>query len=216
MIYLILGDHSLEKEQKINEIRKKTFPSKDAFNLDYESLNADKLDSDQLKKSLISLPALAKQRLILIRNIAKLSNQNKKIILEFVEEGHDHAVLILDCHDSEMQNKFIKEIRSVAKVIRFASGSTLNIFDVTRALSSRKQAESLKILSQLLDQGEHPLKLLGGLVWFWGKCRERLSPDKFSKGLRYLQETDSHIKRSRLKPENSLEILVVKLSLLIT
>lgn len=76
----------------------------------------------------------------------------------------------------------------------------------------RSPAEALKMLTQLLEEGSHPLQILGGLVWFWGKSRERLSPAQFKKGLLALQEADLNIKRSRTRPEHSLEILIVKLA----
>ena len=71
-----------------------------------------------------------------------------------------------------------------------------------------------------IDNIYHPwytrtLQLMGGLVWFWGKLKQRISAEKFKKGLLHLQEADLNIKRSRIKAEYALEVLVVKLCLLI-
>ena len=82
-------------------------------------------------------------------------------------------------------------------------------------MTARNPVEALKILGNLLVEENHPLQIMGGLIWFWGKSRTRLSADQFKKGLMCLQEADLNIKRSRLKPEHTLEVLVVKLSSLI-
>ena len=74
-----------------------------------------------------------------------------------------------------------------------------------RAMSSRNAGEALKILDELLESNVHPLQIMGGLVWYWGKERERLSPQSFYKGLTALEEADLNIKRSRLKPEHAVE-----------
>ena len=73
----------------------------------------------------------------------------------------------------------------------------------------------LKILNDVLDHGDHPLQILGALVWFWGKNKPRVNPERFQRGLNELQEADWNIKRSRLRPEHTLEILIVKLCSLV-
>ena len=81
---------------------------------------------------------------------------------------------------------------------------------------SRSPKDALKILGDIFSSGTHPLQVLGGLVWFWGKTKNRLSSQNFNLGLRELQQTDLNIKRSRLKAEYVLEVLVVKLCSLLT
>ena len=51
---------------------------------------------------------------------------------------------------------------------------------------------------------------MGGLVWSWGKARSFARRENFQKGLVALQEADLNIKRSRLAPQQALEVLVVK------
>ncbi|MBZ0166329.1 MAG: hypothetical protein K8I00_05930, partial [Candidatus Omnitrophica bacterium] len=71
-----------------------------------------------------------------------------------------------------------------------------------------------KLLAVLLRDGTHPLQIMGGLVWIWGRLKNRISADNFQQGLRELQAADLNIKRSRLHPEHAVEILVTKLCLL--
>ena len=84
MIYFLLGEDRLAKDQKINEIKAACLSSDDALKFDYELLHSIKLDPAVLKKALIALPAVAKKRFILIRAVEKLSAPNKKIITDFI------------------------------------------------------------------------------------------------------------------------------------
>ena len=217
MIYLFLGEDGEAKEQKIAEIKKTCLPSDDALKLDYELLHGSKLDPAVLKKALIALPAISKRRLILIRSVEKLNTQNKKIILDFLQGENQHAVLILDLDEALPKNNFFRKMTDDAEAMCFGRGTAKgNVFDMTRAMERRNPSGALKILNQLLNGGDHPLQIMGGLVWFWGKSKNRLSRDQFKKGLLVLQEADLNIKRSRLKPEYAVEIAVTKLSSLIS
>ncbi len=81
---------------------------------------------------------------------------------------------------------------------------------MTRVMAN-DPAQALKILNELLEEGIHPLQIMGGLLWFWGKEKFRLKGDRYNKGLLVLQEADLNIKRSRLLPEHAIEVVVVKL-----
>ena len=210
MTYLFLGEDQISKDIKIRELKNKLFPSFEATKFDYEILYAQKLESDTLKKALISLPALAKQRLIVIKECHKLSPHNKELIIEFVKNPGP-CVLILDSDKMETDDSFVRKLGSLIKVISAKGEPQLNVFNLTRAISMRKQIDALKILAGLISSGEQPLQIMGGLVWYWKNAREGFSFDQFKKGLIALQEADLNIKRSRLKPEHALELLVVKL-----
>ena len=211
MTYLFLGEDTLAKDQKITELKKKILPTPQAAQFDYESLSASKLDPEDLKKSLISLPAIASKRLIIIRDCHRLSAHNQELIVEFLEKSFQHAVLVLDSGEWDQKNSFLKKIRRMVELVEFSSSPKLNVFDLTKAIDLKKEVEALKILDQLTSGGTHPLQVLGGIVWFWGQTRSRLSAKQFEGGLLALQEADLNIKRSRLKPEYAVELLVVKL-----
>ena len=211
MNYLFLGEDSDKKELKIAEIKTKVLPSPDAQKFDYEVLYAHKLSPEVLKKTLIDLPAVAKKRLVLLHDGHKLSPQNKKLILEFVSAEADHVVLLLESREWEPGDSFVKKIKPYVKILDFLKQEKLNVFNMTRAMTLHRKQEALKILFGLLAEGVHPLQIMGGLVWFWGKSKGRMAPQSFEKGLEFLQEADLNIKRSRLRPDYSLEVLVVKL-----
>lgn len=215
MIYLFLGQDAPAKDQKIAELKKKTLKSPEAFRFDFEVLHAHKLDPQDLKKAFDSLPAVAPQRLLLVRGCHRLSPQNKKLVSEFAKSKSEKLVLILDSDEMSSKDTLIRTLGRGVQIVDFRKSQPLNAFDLTKAISFKKSVESLKILSQLLEDGTAPLQIMGALVWFWGQMRNRISSEEFEKGLIVLQEADSNIKRSRLKPEQALEVAVVELGLLI-
>ncbi len=212
MIYLFFGQNYTNKDQKIQEIKKKLLSADNSEHFDFDQLDGTKLSAEDLKKSLVAMPAVLKQRVVLIRKIEKLSTQNKDLLLNWIKEKNQNCVLLLDSDEGESKNAFLTKLSANAQVFSFAVGKGKNVFDMTRALSSRNDVEALKILDELLEAGDHPLQIMGGLVWFWGKQKGIVAKAKFEEGLEILQEADLNIKRSRLKPEYAIELLVVKLA----
>jgi len=216
MIYLLLGEDGAAKESKIAQIKAQNLPSDDALKLDFESIDGQKCDPAQLKKALLALPAISKNRLIHIQSTEKFNDHNKKIILDFIDSDHSHVAVIFNSDAPSAKNNFLKKIAEKAEVLQFGRAQTSsNVFDMTRAMERRDPTGALKMLDSLLDEGNHPLQIMGALVWFWGKCKNRLSAESFKKGLLVLQEADLNIKRSRLNPNYCVEIVVTKLSSLI-
>lgn len=109
MIYLFLGDDNLAKDQKIAELKSKILQTNDAFKFDFDLLHANRLSAEDLKKSLIALPAIASKRLVVLRDIEKLSPQNKDLILEFIDKDESCIDLILDANQVDGRSAFMKK-----------------------------------------------------------------------------------------------------------
>ena len=124
-------------------------------------------------------------------------------------------MLVLESSEVTEKDSFVKKVKPFAEIVSFSVEKRSNVFDMTRAMSYKKPADALKILSGLISEGSHPLQIMGGLVWFWGKAGQRIGMQKYEKGLRALQDADLDIKRSRLKPDYAMEVLVVKLCTLL-
>ncbi|MBP9853396.1 MAG: hypothetical protein KBD53_00850 [Candidatus Omnitrophica bacterium] len=213
MMYLLKGDDYQAKEQKLDELRNKILSSPDARRFDYDNLDATKLSPEDLKKSFLTLPVVNKQRLIIIRHIQKTSAQNQNIILDFLKTNSKDCILIADC--SEMSQKgFLDKLEKSATVLTFGGRKKLSVFDMKMSIGSGNSREALNVLSALINEGNHPLQLMGGVVWIWGDQKKRISSANFQQGLKELKEADLNMKRSRLPPEYALEVLITKLCLL--
>lgn len=223
MTYLLIGETSYEKDQKIADIKNKHLVKKsssqnltvESVEFDFETLHGHKLDSAEFKKSLLALPTFASARVILIRELQKFSPQNKEILLDFLSQKSAHIVFILDAGKVERKNAFIDKVRAFAKVSQFGYKRSPTVFNMFDCLLARQPEQALKILSDLFEGGSHPLAVLGGLIWSWGKNKNRFSHEAYQKGLVLFQQTDMNIKRSRLNPQQAMEVAVVKLGVIL-
>ena len=212
MLYLVLGEDDPRKQAKVAELKKKYLRSADALQLDFDVLYADRCDSRTLKKSLLSLPAVSPHRVLLIHNGHKLKTEGAQMLLE-VLPGLEQLVVILEAQRSPFKGRGRKSATDLKmQVFDYPLPEGRTVFQMTEAMSRRQADQALKILTELMDAGQHPLQIMGGVLWFWKKMQRRMTGRHFEQGLRYLQETDIHIKRSRIRPQYAMEVLVVQLT----
>ena len=216
MLYLLSGEDNLNKNKKIEEIKKEYLTSSNSLQFDYDILHAVKLDPATFKEALYRLPLAAKKRVVILRQADALKKIHHEILLEFVQKqpSPSHLVLILDFLESDLNHSFLKEISPYAKVAKFSGQPLKTVFDMTNCLSRRDLKEALKILNLLITDGIHPLQMMGALIWHWKNIRPRLTREKFCRGLEVLEEADLNIKRSRLDPQTAVEVALVKLDVL--
>lgn len=212
MTYLFVGRDIAKKDAKIADLKNKLFKDPSSLAFDFELVSGHKLDSDDLRKSLLSLPQTSSQRMVVIRQCEKLNEHNREIVLDFISQELKALVLVLDYDEMDTRSSFFTKLKPLVQFVTFGSEKALNVFDMTRAISSHDAPGAMKILHELLVNNTHPLQIMGGLVWFWSKEREKLSVQRFEKGLKILQEGDLNIKRSRLRPEYAVEKVVVELT----
>ena len=175
MTYLFLGNKTEDKSSKIEKIKSQYLKNKEARHFDCVSLYADKLDNDTLKKSLIDLPAVAQKRIVVVRLIEKLNKDHQRIIEEFIEGEENSTVLILDSDRVDLKNAFINKLKKNAEVFICDSGKKENVFDMTRNIERKNNVSALKILFQLVADGEQPVRILGAMVWFWADEKQSVA-----------------------------------------
>ena len=154
-------------------------------------------------------------RVVLIRAAEKLNQRNKDLLLEVLAEKPKALIVIIEATALDGKTTFYKKISKLAEVKRFGVDEKGNVFDITNAMERHKTDEALRALHRIMDEGQHPLQIMGVLIWFWNKMKKRVGRDVFKKGLLELQEADLNIKRSRLQPDYAMEVVVTKLCSLI-
>ncbi len=209
MLYLILGEDSYAKDNKIIQIKASILVKPESHHFDFESLDAQHLSGANLKKALLALPVMSNKRLLLIRHAHQLKSEAIKVLEAFVAEKYESCDVILEAIDTLKAD--FKNIVAQAQTSHFGVTQESNIFDMTKLMTAKKTTDALKILNEFFDEGMYPLQMMGALVWYWGKEGRMLGPQKFQRGLKALEEADLNIKRSRLMPEYAMEKLVVEL-----
>jgi len=211
MIYLLFGQDNFAKEQKIAEIKAKAFPSAESLSFDYQVLYGHRLENDTLRESLMALPGAGIMRLVLIYQADELTSAQKTMIVELDEKSKGSLTVVLEAQELDKKDALLTKFGRSIKSFSFSPHMRHNVFDLMRAIMSHHKKEALEFLDELLKGGDYPLQIIAGMFWKWKNDKKQLSSKKFQEGLLAFEQADFHIKRSQLKPEYALELLVVKL-----
>ncbi|MFH0826597.1 MAG: hypothetical protein V1923_01715 [Candidatus Omnitrophota bacterium] len=208
MVYLFIGDDSASKNARLKALRHEELQkSTEPFNLDI--LYATSLSRKDLQEKLIYLPVKSSRRLLVIKEAQNLKGEVQDFILEYLQRPKKQIILVLDVSQPQKSQAFTRQLFRYAKVIRFKETRPADTFTLSRLIELRKPGTALRLLNQLLKNGERPERILGGLRYAWEK--DTAPPVEMKRKLHLLLLCDIDIKTGRLKPLFALEKLVVGL-----
>jgi DNA polymerase III delta subunit len=208
MVYVFLGQDGPPKDIKLNSI-KQEFLTKDTEQFNLDILYARDLNSKDLQEKLLCLPVKAKKRIVVVKGAQQLKADIKDFILNYIKSPYPKVVLILDIGQHETKDEFINDIIRHVRICRFNEPTRIDTFTLTQQINLRRPVDALKVLNQLLQEGEKPERILGGLRYSWE--RDASAPIEKRKRLQLLLACDIDIKRGRLKAPIALEKLIVNL-----
>lgn len=208
LVYLFIGQDSISKDIKLKKIKQEYLAAGiESFNLDI--LYARELNLKDFQERLLCLPVKTKKRIVVVKDVQNLREDIKEFILKYVRNPSSSILLVLDVTPRKPKDEFIERIARYSQVCRFKEPLHLDTFLLCRQIDSKRTDYALRILDQLLKNGEKPERILGGLRYAWEGISAR--PFELRKKLKFLLDCDIDIKRGRLKPEFALEKLVVRL-----
>ena len=208
MIYLFIGEDNFSKDTRLKRLKEECFSRQsEQFNLDI--LYGQEINLKEFQEKLLNLPFKAAKRLVVVKNSERLKEEIKKFLLSYAGKPYPHIVLVLDIQRYSFKDEFTKRMSRFASVIRFREAAEPDTFALGRAIESRKIHNCLDILQQILEKGEKPEQIMGGLRYVWDQDIRR--PQEARKRLRLLLDCDIAIKTGRLKAQMALERLVTRL-----
>jgi hypothetical protein len=214
MVYLFIGEDIVDesgvskKEAALNNIKKSHLvQGTEDFNFDI--IYAREASLKYLQEKLLFLPVENKQRVIIIKSTQDLKEECRDFILENLDKLDKQLVLVFDVVNSKRGDSLIGQLLRKAKVMRFKEARGMDTFGLARSIDSRRTDVSLRILNQILEEGERPERILGGLRYSWE--RQSLPVLQSRKRLKLLLNCDLEIKTGKLKPDFALEKLVISL-----
>jgi len=215
MIYLFIGQDSSFRDSPLSckdiqfqQIKKEFLPKEvEQFNLDI--LYAEALKLKELQEKLSALPVKSSKRIIVIRNAQELPSDIEDFIQHWAKGERKDIVLLLDIAEQGKKEAFLRKIYKYAKIFRFKEPQAPNTFNLTRSIEQRKPDYALKLLEQLLKDGERPERILGGLRYTLENSP--LNPLEIKRRVKMLLECDVEIKTGKAKPVFALEKLIVRL-----
>jgi len=207
-LYLFIGQDSFSKDLKLKQLKQEFLKRGfEYFNLDI--LYARDLKLADLQERILSLPFKTQKRIIVIKEAQGLKEEERDFLLSYTRKPDDGILLILDFSHSGPKDEFINNISRYARVFRFAEPARLDTFLLSRQIEAGKPNYALKTLSLLLERGEKPERILGGLRYALEKDISGAIITK--KRLRLLLHCDIQIKTGMLKPAFALEGLIISL-----
>lgn len=214
-VYLFIGqdiigqDGSSKKDTILKRIKQKFLISHNIEEFNRDILYARELSLKDLQKRFLSLPLKAKKRIIIIRDAQYLKQDLRKFILDYLNHPKSSILLVLDINRLDPKDEFVRRICRYAQIYHFKETARLDTFYLSRQIDLKRGDFALRILNQLLKEGEKPERILGGLRYIWQ--REITEPLQIRKRVKLLLNCDLEIKTGRLRPDFALEKLVVRL-----
>ncbi|MCX5694369.1 MAG: hypothetical protein NT014_04480 [Candidatus Omnitrophica bacterium] len=208
MVYLLIGQDIAAKEIQLKKIKQEFLPPElQDFNLD--TLYAKEIKLKDIQERFLSIPVKSAKRIVVIKDAQQLDEPSRNFLLDFSQKPLKQLVLVLDFDQYDYKDEFIKGIGTHGRTFRFKETVNPDTFALNRQIELRKTDSALRLLNQLLKNGEAPERILGGLRYAWEK--HDLQSLSSRKKLRLLLGCDLEIKTGRLKPAFALEKLVISL-----
>lgn len=208
MVYLFVGQDSPAKEIALKRIKEESLP-KGLEQFNFDLLYAEELSLKMLQERLLGMPVESSKRVIAIKNAEDLKKEIEAFIIEWSKEQRENIILVLDIDQQVKKEHFIRNINKYVKILRFKETLPLNTFTLGRQIEERRPDNALKILSQLIKDGERPERILGGLRYsLENNMRNAVG---LRRRIKLLLNCDIEIKTGKLKPVFALEKLVVNL-----
>ncbi|MBU1998058.1 MAG: hypothetical protein ABIG46_05495 [Candidatus Omnitrophota bacterium] len=209
-VYIFTGEDASSKDLQLARLKDKYLPGKNrSFNLDTLYAGDKDLTLKTLQEKLLFLPLNSSHRIVLIRNAQNLKKELREFIILYARQPNTKVLLVMDLDRYDPRDDFIKNISAYAQVSRFNQAYQPNIFELIRLIGLRQAANSLRVLHQLLAQGERAEWILGALRSNWERLID--NPQELKRKIAYLLKCDLAIKRGRLKPSFALEKLIISL-----
>lgn len=205
----IIAENGLSKKDATLSEIKKQFPDKTTENFNLDTLYARELNLKDLQERLLALPVKVKKRIIVIKDAQNLKENVKEFLVGYLKKPLPAIILVLDVDTPDFRDTFLKRIHTYTQVFRFREVAALSAFTLSHCIGPGKSPNALKILNQLLENGEKPEWILSGLRYDWEK--NITNSIEIKKRLKLLLNCDIEIKTGKLKPVYALEKLVVGL-----
>lgn len=208
MVYLFVGQDPEAKDARLTALRQEHLgTANDQFN--FERLLAPEISLHELQEKLLCLPVNNRRRLVYLAGVDTAKKEMKEFLSLYSAKPYAHVVLVAEARAVERKDTVLSGLARHARVERFKEYKQADTFTLARSIEAGNASGSLRTLRQLLESGEKPERILGGLRYSWERAQ---GTPQTVRRIKQLLLADAAIKTGRLKPELALERLVVSLT----
>ena len=208
MVYLLIGQDIQAKEIQLQKIKQEFLP-KELQDFNSDTLYAKEVTLKEIQERLLSIPLKSAVRIVVIKDAQSLDEASRDFLSAYCKAARKELILILDFERYDYRDKFIKDMSACATITRCRETVNPDAFALARQIESKKADPALRLLNQLLNNGEAPERILGALRYAWEK--QNMGGQESRRWLKQLLACDIEIKTGRLKPACALEKLIVSL-----
>jgi len=207
LVYVFAGNDAQAKSIRLNQL-KETFLPADIHAFNFDVFYGNELVLQSFQERLLSIPVNAQKRMIVLKNAGALPAAARKFISDYAAAAHKSVLLVVDFEHFDPKDTFLASLCGHGRLFRFGEEQHTDAFALAGQMRSGRAADALRALHKLLEEGEKPERILGGLRYSCRKWEEERSAAAFREILR----CDLEIKTGRLKALFALERLVLALS----
>lgn len=116
-VYLLAGPEQFLQEENLTKL-KTAFLTKGSAEFNFNVFYADTHSARQVLECAWSFPFLGGKRVVLTRDVERFSREDKEILLTYVKgRSSEHACLILQTAQTNLNQGFLLDVRKYARVI---------------------------------------------------------------------------------------------------
>lgn len=116
-VYLLAGEEDFLKDEFINNAKNK-FLDDSNKELNFSSFSAKDTKIEDILSVAKTSPFIGKKRIVVIKDLDRLSQKGRDSLLSFLKAGQDSTCLILESVNSPSANRFLSAVSRYATIIR--------------------------------------------------------------------------------------------------
>jgi len=117
-VYLFIGDNDYLKEKAISDLKSSILKGSSGGDLDYKIFHGGEVNFREVLDSVTTIPLLSVKRLVVIKNIEELNEEDLGRLIAYMREPLKSTCLVLDATSDSVINEH-EELARFANINRF-------------------------------------------------------------------------------------------------
>ncbi len=119
-VYFFYGDEIYFIDEGVGKIESK-FVSSSSANFNRDVFYGEEADAAQIVNTAFSIPMMATQRVVIVKNFQRLSQSGKELIVKYCNRPSPQTILVLIAENVDMRKKVYVALKKTAQVVECKS-----------------------------------------------------------------------------------------------
>ncbi len=150
-VYFFTGEENYFKNEAVKRIEKILF-TEETKQFNYNIYNASEVNAQTVVTTLSTVPFLSEKRLVIVRNIENWTEDDKDIILKYLDKLLSSSCLILLTTRINFADNLVKKVAKLGKIVDFAQLSERELVSwIEKKFTEYDKKISLQVAETLLE-----------------------------------------------------------------